>query len=921
MGCIWYALGTMDCFADKSNPDSVNNGCSWITDYYGTDWDTVPLQRRYTASIYWAVTTMATVGYGDINTQNDKERGFAVFAMCVGASAFGYTIGIISDLVQNSDIVAVEKKAKMNQFVNYGIDRHLPYFMKKRVKKHWAYLCQKEGVFPEAEMLAYMPLELQRDAIKTKGGNYREMCLQVEGLLAKGPRGIQRTPQFVLAVIPRLVPLYCDAGEVLFEEYMVGWHVYYIISGNIQLEVHVDGVKVKWKDIGAGDRFGENFVTDGSVGLYTATSIEDTEDPRSEMTSLDREDVMELAATFPELLDELKEGADKVDRELVLFKDSKSAHETAAAAPDEPLPLQKHERGELSAKEVESDREKGIFHNVSATQLWDQHKMIHPETMRKIQWDLVVGMMIVWSVIIVPMRIAFNVEPVGGMLVLDILIDICFGIDLVCSFRTAYFTSHRELIYDTSKVTMNYLKTWFFIDFVTTFPIDRVAAAFVSNPAQLRSIKMLRVLRLARLAKIGKILSNGPMFELFEDMTAGINPSVFKLIKLFLQMFFCAHLIGCLWHYVCNFEDESWVSGYFNDPAADDDQYMITRPEGVFPADPDHWKQTNLQSRYLTSVYWALATMTTVGYGDISAASSSEMEMVVAMLSMLIGTTIFAYVIGEVVMAVLNFNPAEKELARKKRSLKKFIEHHRLAPKGAGTHADEEPDLDHIESADMSARKGLLYSVEMTSVFDTETLFKRTPEFLQRQLIEYHYSNYIERSPMLTKLDHMFSGILVHIFPVMRPILVSPDVDVVTKGDRVSSMYILQEGECRVREHESYIPGLAGGHTGVLPEGVSATAEPNVRNDDDVFANRKKYEFLPGDYFMEHAVFIPEGSHCRAQLSVRAAGNTKTKLMELRRADFMKLQDVCPVAFEFLRSKWNHPNDEWTVWAVPEKKP
>ena len=41
--------------------------------------------------------------------------------------------------------------------------------------------------------------------------------------------------------------------------------------------------------------------------------------------------------------------------------------------------------------------------------------------------------------------------------------------------------------------------------------------------------------------------------------------------------------------------------------------------------------------------------------------------------------------------------------------------------------------------------------------------------------------------------------------------------------------------------------------------------------------------------------------------------------MELRRTDFMKLQDVCPVAFEFLRSKWNHPNDEWTVWSVPEK--
>merc|ERR1719502_572426 len=490
----------MDCYSNASDKSTENDGCSWITDYYGTDWRLVPLQRRYTASIYWAVTTMATVGYGDINTQNDKERGFAVFAMCVGASAFGYTIGIISDLVQNSDIVLVEKRAKMNQFVNYSIDRHLPYPMAKRVKKHWAYLCEKEGVFQEAEMLSYMPLELQRDTIKTKGGAYRELCLQVEGLLTNGPGGIKRTPQFVLAVIPRLVPLYCNAGEVLFEEYMVGWHVYYIISGNVKLDVHVDGVKVSWKEIGPGSRFGENFVTDGSVALYTATAIEDTEETRVEMTSLDREDVMELAATFPELLDELKEGTENVDKELKMFKDSANAHESAANAPDVPAPLGKHERGELTATEVEADREKGIFHNMSAAQLWAKHHMVHPETMRKIQWDLIVGVMIVWSVVVVPMRIAFNVEPRGGMLVLDILIDVCFGIDLFMSFRTAFFTSHRELIYDSWRVTKNYLQGWFTIDFVTTFPIDRVAAAFVSNPAQLRSIKMLRVLRLARLA-------------------------------------------------------------------------------------------------------------------------------------------------------------------------------------------------------------------------------------------------------------------------------------------------------------------------------------------------------------------------------------------------------------------------------------
>jgi hypothetical protein len=56
------------------------------------------------------------------------------------------------------------------------------------------------------------------------------------------------------------------------------------------------------------------------------------------------------------------------------------------------------------------------------------------------------------------------------------------------------------------------------------------------------------------------------------------------------------------------------------------------------------------------------------------------------------------------------------------------------------------------------------------------------------------------------------------------------------------------------------------------------------------------------------------------QLSIRAAGKGKTKLLELKRADFLKLADICPVAFEFLKSKWNHPNDEWTIWVTPKRE-
>ena len=42
---------------------------------------------QYVAGVYWAFTTMTTVGYGDILPQNDIERAFAILIMFTGMIA------------------------------------------------------------------------------------------------------------------------------------------------------------------------------------------------------------------------------------------------------------------------------------------------------------------------------------------------------------------------------------------------------------------------------------------------------------------------------------------------------------------------------------------------------------------------------------------------------------------------------------------------------------------------------------------------------------------------------------------------------------------------------------------------------------------------------------------------------------------
>jgi hypothetical protein len=54
---------------------------------------------RYIWALYWSVTTMATVGYGDISAISIPEKVVAMFAMLIGASIFAYFMGAMSTLI------------------------------------------------------------------------------------------------------------------------------------------------------------------------------------------------------------------------------------------------------------------------------------------------------------------------------------------------------------------------------------------------------------------------------------------------------------------------------------------------------------------------------------------------------------------------------------------------------------------------------------------------------------------------------------------------------------------------------------------------------------------------------------------------------------------------------------------------------
>ena len=99
---------------------------------------------HYLYSFYFALTTLTTVGYGDIIPTNNDERLYALGCQLVGAFVFGYILSTVAELVSNADPNAVKIESKLSEVRVYLRWHKFPTELTTRVKRY----CGSSGVEP-----------------------------------------------------------------------------------------------------------------------------------------------------------------------------------------------------------------------------------------------------------------------------------------------------------------------------------------------------------------------------------------------------------------------------------------------------------------------------------------------------------------------------------------------------------------------------------------------------------------------------------------------------------------------------------------------------------------------------------------------------------------------------------------------------
>ena len=102
---------------------------------------------KYLYSLYWSLTTLTTVGYGDVTPKNDAERLFTSVTLLLGGLVFGYMLGNVSSMMNQLERQDYLLRERMDVVKDYVTWRNMPPCLAMRIKSYYAHFYNFRPVF------------------------------------------------------------------------------------------------------------------------------------------------------------------------------------------------------------------------------------------------------------------------------------------------------------------------------------------------------------------------------------------------------------------------------------------------------------------------------------------------------------------------------------------------------------------------------------------------------------------------------------------------------------------------------------------------------------------------------------------------------------------------------------------------------
>ncbi|EDO34316.1 predicted protein, partial [Nematostella vectensis] len=382
--------------------------------------------------------------------------------------------------------------------------------------------------------------------------------------------------------------------------------------------------------------------------------------------------------------------------------------------------------------------------------------VIHPTSIFRLYWDMWVLLLLLINLFALPVLISFFADNVSARwIAFNAVSDTAFLLDILLNFRTGVLVhgSPNKFILDPKIIAKRYLKTWFFIDLISSLPIDYIveAATQSSTKSLIGATRTLKLLRFAKLLGLLKLLRLSRLVRYVQQYEEILNVtrSVIRFINLVSIILLIAHWNGCLQFlvpYLQDFPETSWVSIH---------NLM----------DNDWWEQ------YCWSLFKAMSHMLCIGYGRYPPQNIAEVW--VTTFSMLTGATFYAMFIAYCINFIQQLDSPGRNYREKIQQIEEYMSYRRLP----------------VELRDrMTKYYDHRYQGRM---FDEEKILHEISKPLREQIINYNCRDLVQSVPFFTEAEPDFVSAIIT--RLSFEVYLEGDI-IVREGELGTEMYFLREG-------------------------------------------------------------------------------------------------------------------------------
>jgi CRP-like cAMP-binding protein len=376
-----------------------------------------------------------------------------------------------------------------------------------------------------------------------------------------------------------------------------------------------------------------------------------------------------------------------------------------------------------------------------------QTRLIRITRPYRVRWDLFTMVLALYNCVTVPLFFAFEYSPSEALLAINTTIDCIFLTDILLNFFTTYISNTGDEVVDCRQICTRYFKRMFWIDFISSVPIDNFADQIFGKSDFSQALMMTDLMKLIRILRLTRIVR----FMRAKDQTKYL----FKLMTLFLYLFIWIHLSACFFFAIAR-RDEEWI------PVPD----FANGVSDIYDAP--------LIEQYLTVFYHGVWMLKGNELGPTDAELAAYGGFV-----MIIGALVTAILFGELAVIVSSFS-------RKTTYFQELVE-------------TSITTMQKLEIPETLRRKILEYiSTTYASISaqeEYESFMRYISPSLAKEVRRVIYQPVMESNVIMSTVS---SSVISFMLQQLSHQFVKPEEEIIAQGTKPEGFYFTIMGECSV---------------------------------------------------------------------------------------------------------------------------